>query len=466
MSRFFTIVLLLVGFTNIKGMSQSTESKTLRLDDYYQLVGMHHPAITQNELLQRRGDLLISQARGAFDPKLASDFEAKTFDDKNYFRIWDSNINVPLPFNGEVKAGFERNNGLYLNRERNVPNDGLYYLGFSLPLGRGLLANPRNIELRKSKFMKRELDSEAKLLLNDLFLGANHAYWYWYEAFQKNELTNRNLELIQERFEGIREAVLNGEAAPIDSVEALIQVQVWTNNFQKAQNELVNSNLFMQNFLWDDSLNIVELTPQEFEVSTFADSTFYLDAAINRHPELQLLQLNGQILALDKRLDADQLKPAFNVNYNLLLTSPNSFEETALFNNNYKAGFNFEFPLFLRKERAKLKLTKIKQQEVSLKFTQKRIEISTKVLQSYTKLVTHRNMILRQEQMVVNYNTMLQGEISKFNNGESSIFLINNRENKLVEAQMKLIALKAEFGRTLGMLNWSSGIFYAQMVIN
>ncbi len=466
MKHLYCFFFLLTGLFASHVNAQNQSNQILDLQSYYKLVARYHPMVIQNELLQKRGDLLISQARGAFDPKLTSDFQAKTFEDKNYYRIWDSNLKIPLPINGEAKAGFERNNGVYLNPERNVPDDGLYYLGLSLPLGRGLLANPRNIELKKSKFMKRELDNEAKLMLNDLFLGANYSYWFWYEAFQKNALTNRNLQLIQERFEGIRQSVLNGEAAPIDSVEALIQVQVWTNNYQKAQNDLNNSMLLMQNFLWADSLDIFQLVPQEFTIKNFADSTIFLDAALNRHPELELLNLNGKMLALDKRLNADQLKPTVDVNYNVILTAPNRIQETALFNNNYKAGFNFEFPLFLRKERAKLNLIKIKQQEVDLKLSQKRREITTKVLQQYNKLTTQQNMILQQQQMVVNYNTMLQGEISKFNNGESSIFLINNRENKLVEAQMKLITLRAEFGRILGMLDWSSGALYEQMNFN
>ena len=68
-------------------------------------------------------------------------------------------------------------------------------------------------------------------------------------------------------------------------------------------------------------------------------------------------------------------------------------------------------------------------------------------------------MLDEQQRMVENYERLLEGERIKFNNGESSIFLINSRENKRILAEIKLIELQAEYGRALGQLKWSSSMF-------
>jgi outer membrane protein TolC len=53
---------------------------------------------------------------------------------------------------------------------------------------------------------------------------------------------------------------------------------------------------------------------------------------------------------------------------------------------------------------------------------------------------------------------MLKAEESRFNNGESSMFLINSRETKALEALEKLIDLKTKYFKTIYALQWSAGL--------
>ena len=54
----------------------------------------------------------------------------------------------------------------------------------------------------------------------------------------------------------------------------------------------------------------------------------------------------------------------------------------------------------------------------------------------------------------IGYNTLLNAEITRLNNGESSLFLINARQNKVIEAQQKLIELKTKF------LEYNASIYF------
>ena len=203
MRAFRLLTILTLWCCHLVVWSQPENSTILGLEQFYQQVYMHHPLARQALLLKTRGDLAVSQVRGAFDPKIVSDYNQKQFDGKTYFDIWDTYVQIPTLLNVDLKAGYQRNQGVYLNPENTVPEDGLYYAGISVPLGQGLIKSERNINLKKSKFEKQSFENETDNVLNNLFFDANYAYWWWYENYQKRETVLINLELIQQRFEGI-----------------------------------------------------------------------------------------------------------------------------------------------------------------------------------------------------------------------------------------------------------------------
>lgn len=448
----------------LRGWAQLDSTRQLALEEFYELVRTHHPMAKQAQLIIQRGDAVVSQARGAFDPKLISEFQTKQFEGKGYYDVWDSYVKVPTVLNVDLKAGYERNSGQYLNPEHNVPSDGLYYAGISVPIGQGLIHNQRNIDLKKGMAEQKNLVSQAHAVYNNLLLDANYVYWNWFESFQKMRVAEASLELMSERYEGIRAAVVNGDKAAIDSVEALIQVQSWRNELKKSKLEYQNAGLQMENFVWD-STRIFESHPdtiwQRQDVLVVDE---YVNFAVSNHPDLNAMQADLLALELDKKLAAENIKPVLNLNYNFLMATNGSTETSmAGLSNNYKGGFEFSFPLLIRKERAKLKQAKIKLDEGSLKLTSKSRAVTNKVFQSYGKIIVLLEMLEEQRLIVENYQRLLEGERTKFDNGESSVFLVNSRENKKIAAELKLVHLEADYGRAIGMVNWSSSYFVAQM---
>jgi outer membrane protein TolC len=62
-----------------------------------------------------------------------------------------------------------------------------------------------------------------------------------------------------------------------------------------------------------------------------------------------------------------------------------------------------------------------------------------------------------QSNVLENYQTLLNVEIEKFRIGESSIFLLNSREQKLMETQLKLAKLQSKYQKLRRKLDWASG---------
>jgi outer membrane protein TolC len=108
-------------------------------------------------------------------------------------------------------------------------------------------------------------------------------------------------------------------------------------------------------------------------------------------------------------------------------------------------GINFSFPLFLRKERGSLQLAKFKIQDTQLTLNFERLQLKNKINAQQTELesITKQRKII--SELVKDNSQMLQSEERLFSMGESSIFLLNSRENNLVSIQLTQLVLENRF---------------------
>ena len=162
------------------------------------------------------------------------------------------------------------------------------------------------------------------------------------------------------------------------------------------------------------------------------------------------LEYKIERLTVDKRLKANKLLPKLKAEYNFVTETPelmNSF-----ITENYKAGLSFQMPIFLRKERGDLKLAKFKLRDAEYERDNAQVEIQNKVIAIYNELdsFTEQNQLI--EDIVNDYSTLLNAEERKFSFGESSLFLINSRESKLIDAYLKQNEMQNKFFYTKAML--------------
>ena len=146
---------------------------------------------------------------------------------------------------------------------------------------------------------------------------------------------------------------------------------------------------------------------------------------------------------IDKKLKMNNLLPKLDVQYNFLTQTPK--ESNSLNIDNYKAGIKFKVPLFLRKERGDFKLAKIKLQDAKYNNEATKVTIKNKVNALQQELASFKIQSNYISNIVKDYNTLLKAEDRKFYLGESSLFLVNYREQKLIESRLKEIDLENSF---------------------
>ena len=462
---FCLLAILLVWQPNAQ--AQDT-TQVLTLEEYQRIILANHPVASQARLLTEQARQELRIARGVFDPELVSKLYRKEFNGKEYYNTWDITLYVPLCFGPVLKAGYEKNEGQYLNPEKNTPADGLSYAGISIPLGQGLFIDERRSTLRQARLMQDIAEAERVKLINKLLLEATKDYWDWLLQYRTVQLYQEALELADFRLRAVSIRAQEGDLAAIDTVEARMAVQDRQVLLEQAQLNYNNTRLRVAVHLWAE--NEVPLELQENTIPTLAGSELVtlqrdsldqlLQFARRNHPDLLKLDLKGAQLEIEQRFAADKLKPKLNIDYNVL-QSDFYLDSEALdqqyMGNNYKLGVSFSLPLFLRQERGKLQLTKAKQQANALELTQATREVEASIVAAYNEWLALEQQIRLQEQAVANALTLRNGEIIRFENGESSLFLINSREVKLLESQVKLYELRTKYAKAKTYLYWSAG---------
>jgi outer membrane protein TolC len=421
----------------------------LSFNMYMDWVQSYHPVAKLADINLRFGEQELLAARGGFDPKIFADYSTKKFKNTEYYDSRVGGIGIPTWGGVEFKGILEQNSGTFLNPEQTVPSDGLIALGASVNLGQGLFIDNRRAALRQAQIFQEATKAERQQILNDLFLDATDAYWKWAADYKNLIVFEEGLRLAEERFEMVKESFIQGDFPAIDTVEAYTQVMDRLYRLQNAQVNFFQTTQFINTFLWDENEEPVDLMETIFPEDVL-DPMLYdyskesLRMYVLSHPELQLKDFDIASTEIERRFKADLLKPVVRVDYNFLTERANSLQVSPFLQNDYKLGLTFAMPLFLRKERGSLGFTKAK-----LDF--KNYERELKLLQLKTKLEGEIfNFETVEQQLVVFSNNvnglqkLLDGEVTRFDLGESSLFLVNAREVSLFNAEVTLNDLAAK----------------------
>jgi len=425
----------------------------LDYEEFIYWVRMNHPVaeIADLEIELARSELRMS--RGGFDPLLYGNYRTKDFQQTEYYDALQAGIEIPTWMGISVQAGYEDNQGAFLNPEATVPQSGLINAGISAQLGSGLLMDDRRAALRQAQIGIEAGENQRQLISNQLYFEATVAYFNWSFAQQSLSVAEEALDLANVRYLGVRESYFLGDVPAIDTVEAYTQVLTRLFNLRESQNFYVEAINLTSAYIWSADGNPVLLPPfmRPIWAGDLSSDGIFVPISIDiTHPDLLKLLFKGQILGIDRRLAAEYLRPKIELKYNFLtenvLAAPANdfFQDNAFFQENYNFGAKVTFPLFLREARGKVGMTKIKIDMVEREVENKRALLEAKLATSLVKLQNLREQINIFEQNVELFQILLNGERELFRIGESSLFLINARETKLIESRVKYFELIAK----------------------
>ena len=451
MKRIYLIFL----FFSVSIFAQNTPVtlNELTYEEYLGYVKKFHPVVKSANLIISNAQANLMMARGGFDPKIEVDFDKKQFKNTDYYSILNSSFKIPTWYGIEIKAGFNNSEGVFLNPENSIPNQGISSFGISVPVGQGLLINQRMADIRKAKIQLNLSQAERKLQAISILYDASVAYFNWKRNYSEVQLYESYLINAEKRLTGVSSLILNGDKPAIDSVEANINVRNRKLSLEDSRLKLAKSKLELSNFLWLENNLPLELQDtiipekelnDKIKITLKTDGFIFDEAQLVNHPKIKALENKIQMLDIERKLKVNSLLPKINLDYQYL-SVPQSFTYSNFLYNNfndYKLGMNFYFPLFLRKERGSVKLAKNKIQDTQFELNLERVQLVNKIKAQQTEINSLEKQLKLINELVADNSTMLTSEDRLFSFGESSIFLINTRENNLIVSQLNALSIE------------------------
>jgi len=450
----FTIVIL---FSSLAALSQ----QGLTVEEFLGLVKRYHPVVKQAALGVEIAKTEVTSARGVFDPTFQNSIGRKEFDGLLYYDHQINEVKVPTWYGVDLVAGVESLTGQRTSNPDTKGNSS--YFGFSVPVAKGLLIDSRRATLQQAKIFQQLSLQEQRKVVNDLLFDASQAYWAWWQQYQVQLLFSQAIKNAELRYRLVKTAFQIGERPAIDTVEALAQWQSFQIRGSEIQLELANTRLSLSLFLWQNNGQAYVLpqavAPQQGAVMVEITELQKLLQEMQLHPELQQYRFKMNALQVEKRLKFQSLLPSVTLKYNQLNKSHDlrkSFS-TPWLQNNFRYGVAVSVPLRVSEGRGEYRKAKLKIEQTELEQLNKQILLQTKLQQYYNEWKALGEQIALQKKALQSYTILQKGEEIKFVNGESSLFLVNARELKTLEAQQKMIELQGKEQKAVAGSLWAAG---------
>lgn len=456
-SRFLFILIL---FFSQYGLAQ--DSLSISAQEFISAVKNYHPLALKYQLQNKIAQAGITKARGRFDPVLGGKLGEKNIDGTQYYRQKNIELGIPTWYGIDLTAGYHHLDGEKLNSSDT--KGGLYSMGITVPLAKNLLYDQRRAILDQAKFASKMTEAEQTVLTNELLLEAENTYWEWVQSFEIYQLQTKVVNINRKRLELTQKTFEYGERAAIDTVEASSQLQSFELQQQEAYLNFIRNTQKLHLFLWKDNHEIYEILQPMYPKDRLSDHTAYSDfefllqelssKELSDHWSVLYYNQKHSILESERKLKWQSFLPKLDFTYNFFNKENYRADYLPLFDNNFQYGLKLEIPVFQREARAHYQIAKMKIEQNQIDTQVKKRELQTKIETYKNELVNYHTQINLSQINLVNYQKLLAAEEIKYSNGESSLFLINSRENKMIDAQEKFISIQMKFVKSFNKLKW------------
>jgi outer membrane protein TolC len=434
------------------GLAKAQDS--LSYLEFLKLVKENHPLALKAQLLKEQAQLIEKQARGGFDPVLSAKMKEKYYGEKYYYTAFNTDLSVHTLAGIDVSVGYTNNNGLYTNPENYTPSGGTGYLGVSVPLGKGLFIDEQRLALRGAEQVKNQLVAESDAQLNDLYFMASQAYWDWYASYYIAANLQKSVVLAQNRFELVKQEANLGEIAGVDTLKAYLQWRDRVVEQLEAERNLVSSSFDVLKWIWKEEV-IAKFNNIRPNFNDFNKINIFSQAlTVDNNPKITQYEAKIAEQKIEKRYKVEKIKPKLNVDYQLLYNQV--LPSFSGFGNNQLWGLSFQYPLFIRNERAGLKMTQNKIMSLNFESNFVKRELNLKSESEIQQLNLTQLQMNQLAALVLDYDKLLSFENTKFMMGESTLFELNAWEMKLLESQNKLAKTQGKYAISQAKILWFS----------
>lgn len=433
---------------------QAPDSKTFSLDYFLQQVDKNYPKLQGADTERRISSAKRLEKSGAFDPVLLSVNEYQRVQDTFTPGKAKDAIHNESRVDLLTRSGIRVFTGIRLN-----PNDtktpfvptgksGEYFAGVSVPLLRGLKINEKFAAEEQAKLgepLALQVFCSTRL---EVLLKAAAVYWDWVGAKARVDIARNLLTIAESRVAQIKGRVEKGDLPALDIAESEQEIQRRQAALVKNDRDFQKASLLLSVFLWDDS-GIPKAVPGLKEAPALQPEPRKLTEvewmqgrklASEQRPELKKIALEREQLKIELRLAENMILPTVDAYLTQGAdTGPQGIGPVV------RGGIAVSAPLRQRTARGQAKAARLKLQKLSLDEKAERLRIQAEVDDTVSAINTSYERWAATLLEVKKAKQVEEGERLRFGAGDSTLFLVNQRERASAEAEMRLAEVHVDY---------------------
>lgn len=426
----------------------SLDTASWTYGQFLQEVLEHHPLWKSAQAKADAASGKVMEARSAFDPVLAGKDEAKQDPAGFLYRKQGVEAVVPTWTGVDLVAKSALSSGADLNPEDETGAGGLLAVGVSLPLGPQLLWDQRRASVRQAELLLQEAEWKQDQMRRKLMSDASKAYADWAAAHDVRAANLRAERLAKIRKQMVIEAFRQREKSAMDTLEAHMALADRHRQRSEAEVDWASarmrlalyrwadaSSLGLPDALWEPGLNrftgVVTVEDSSSAWSSWNTGAFW--SAVGVPVELAENY---------KRLAQTQWLPAPVLEYRVWQKGTTSFTpdpDYAQWNVGWKV------PLLLRKSRGAYRYAKNQWLHETAQAQWERGQLERWFQAKWVERKELRKQLLAVREAEKAAERLYSLETRKFILGESTLFIVNAREAKYLEAVQKRATTEAKW---------------------
>ena len=430
------------------------ETSQLSLNSFLRTVDANFPKMVSVRLESNLANSKAQEKRGAFDPVFSfnSDFiryNPSSAPGKAYeTQMSEGTIEVLDRSGAKLAVGARLNNGRVKSPGNSTGDWGEYFVSAKIPLIRDRLTNAKTVAEKQALLGVPLADQFIRQTRFDVLQKAGDVYWDWVGAGEKLRINQALYDLAVDRAKFIKLRVEAGANPAIDNAEANAEVFRRKGSLEKAERDLQKSELKLQFFLWNQQ-TIAEPKPlqrtrlpllaSQFELPTQNAIEAGKNTALMERPELLGIQLSRDLFSLDLALAENERKPALD-----FTLGPGTDLGGGGIGLTYKTGLFYSIPLRQNTADGRIIQVQVKLQKLDLEEKQTRQGILIEFSDAVSSLKQTLERVKAAELEVTAARELERGEKIRFDNGSSTLFLINQRERGRAEAEIRYADVRVE----------------------
>lgn len=440
----------------------------LTLDEVLNQVELYHPKLLGADAERRISSAKRLEKAGAFDPIISYGTDYLRYNSTSRpgteltTRTNDVIFELPTRYGIKFYGGSRFNFGSIKSPLSSTGETGEYFIGFKIPFLRGARINEKAAAERQAILGEPLADQELIMKRLEIQLTAADNYWNWVAAKRKQDVAKNLLEIAKVRLDAVRKRIDAGDLPPIDAVEADQEVQRREGGLIKADRDLQKAAFKLALYLWEANGAPQPLPPADRVPRNLASPVFFTDTraiegeklALERRPELKMITLNRDIAQVDLDLGRNQRLPILDLGF-----SPGRDTGTRSIGTTFKGDLTLTLPLRQRTADGRIAAASLKLQKLDFELVNQKQTIRTEVADAVNAINTTYERFRAAEREVQLARQLEEGERKRFSLGDSTLFLVNQRERATAEAENKLIEIHAEYEQAVAAFRAATGSF-------